>query len=87
MGLKGGTPVASTGIERTDIFFQTTARLISINVSPTVIQESIGSEQLQNTCRGDSSRYVTETHNKKQMPRTKPRPLGTPEEIGLNDYL
>ena len=48
----------SPGVTRTDIFFQTTARLISADARATVIQERIVSKQ--GTWRGDSTRYVTE---------------------------
>ena len=45
---------ASPGVERTNAFFQMTARLISADARATVIQESIVGKQ--STCRGDSTR-------------------------------
>ena len=73
-GVKCGTPVASPGIERTDVFFQTTARLISADAIATVIQESIVGKQskLEETTLGLSRKYRI----KSRGPRTEPWPLG-----------
>ena len=64
-GVKCGTPVASPSIERMDVFFQTTARLISADAIATITQESIVGKQSK--CRGENTRYVAEIENKKQM--------------------